>query len=114
MNPVTEFGLLAALAHHPRLVAAVVGLMLLLFAEPIHAAGRGSAQNPILIPGTQTTSPRIVAHARRDRVMLHRGAFEATLYSLPALAVPRGTRVCLSQDTHAAGAAALAEFDAAQ
>src|SRR5690242_1265154 len=108
MNHASEFYPHAGLARHPKLVAAAIGLAMLLFASAAQAEDRGSSKNPILLPGTETTLPRVVPPARDRRVVLHHGAFEATLYSLPTLGLSPDMRPHLSTDTRPAGAEARA------
>jgi len=106
--------LASTLARHPKLVAAAIGLAMLLLAEPIHAAGRGSAQNPILLPGTETSSARSPVTIPRDRVILRRGAFEATLYALPAASLLPGLTPRLAHDASVLDAVARTRLDAGE
>lgn len=88
----------AALARRPKLLASVIGLALLLPSAPTWAAGRGTAQNPIPLPGTEIATQRYAPRPPHDHAIFRRGSFEARLYRVPSASLLRGLRPRLTHD----------------
>lgn len=94
----------AASRWRPQAAAVAIGLLFLLPSAPARAAGRGTAQNPIFLPGTEIVTPRQPIREPKDRATLRRGSFEATLYRLPSARLLPGLRPRLTAGASVADA----------